>query len=139
MLAAGFAWALWSQGVWGLAESVAASLLLALPYILLFLFWRGGAGDAKLMGAIGAWVGLAHGVIVLFSAALSGAVIGTVMLMISGHRARRLLTAAGAEDNQDSVDRPPVNTPGAAGHTMPYGVAIFIGVCAWLIGVLLCS
>ena len=45
-------------GLSGLAQSVGACILLALPFVLLFIFANGGAGDAKLMGAIGAWIGL---------------------------------------------------------------------------------
>ena len=37
----------------GLLESAGACFLLALPFVLLFIFAGGGAGDAKLMGAIG--------------------------------------------------------------------------------------
>ena len=50
---AGLAWGIWVGGWAGLADSVAGCLLLAIPYVLLFVFAGGGAGDAKLMGAIG--------------------------------------------------------------------------------------
>ena len=45
----------------------------ACPYVALFLFAGGGGGDAKLMGAIGAWVGFASGVIVLLGRHASAA------------------------------------------------------------------
>jgi len=59
--AAGLLYALWAAGASGFADAVKVSVLLALPFILLFLFSHGGAGDAKLMGAVGAWLGLQEG------------------------------------------------------------------------------
>ena len=35
------------------------ALLLGIPFVILFLIAGGGAGDAKMMAAIGAWVGAA--------------------------------------------------------------------------------
>ena len=54
---AGLVYGALSAGLWGGAESLVASLLLALPYILLFVYAGGGGGDAKIMGALGAWLG----------------------------------------------------------------------------------
>ena len=48
----GLVWALVHGGLSGLGEAFGACFILALPYILLFVFANGGAGDAKLMGAI---------------------------------------------------------------------------------------
>jgi prepilin signal peptidase PulO-like enzyme (type II secretory pathway) len=56
LLVAGLVWATWIGGLSGLGNAAAACFLLALPYVFLFLFAKGGAGDAKLMGAIGAWL-----------------------------------------------------------------------------------
>ena len=75
VLAAGLVWAGFTGGLSGLAESVAACLLLALPFVLLFLFVGGGAGDAKLMGAIGVWLGLSQGVTALFCVAAAGIIL----------------------------------------------------------------
>lgn len=65
LLLGGVVWAAWTAGPSGLADSISACVLLALPYVLLFLFAGGGAGDAKLMGAVGAWLGMVNGLIVL--------------------------------------------------------------------------
>ena len=49
LLLLGLIWSVWQGGFAGLAEALAAMALLALPFISLFLFAGGGAGDAKLM------------------------------------------------------------------------------------------
>ena len=54
---------------------------------MLFVFAGGGAGDAKMMGALGAWLGLANGVVALVAVALSGAVIGLGYALIKGKAA----------------------------------------------------
>src|SRR6056297_2650346 len=65
VLLAGLIWAAASAGWAGLGDSLAAAALLGLPYVVLFLQCGGGAGDAKLMMALGAWLGLVNGVVVL--------------------------------------------------------------------------
>jgi prepilin peptidase CpaA len=73
---AGLAAALLLAGWLALADSLAGALLLALPYVLLFAFGGGGAGDAKMMAALGAWLGLSLGAVALVCVSASGAVLG---------------------------------------------------------------
>ena len=136
---AGLVWASWFGGISGLAEAAGASALLALPYIILFLFFGGGAGDAKLMGAIGAWLGFRQGLAVLACVAIAGGVLaiakaiaqkrlkfvltsvfvsfyGLILNMIT-HRTMKLA------DEQTEIKQ-------SGELDIPYGVAIFAGVCA---------
>jgi len=142
LLAAGLIWSGWQGGVRGVGESVAACAALAAPFVLLFLFGGGGAGDAKLMGAIGAWLGLEQGIVVLFCVCAAGIVLGLakaamnkrlkfvlanvfvsvytfIVLMLTGRK------------NTEAENRPtePLNREKSDDLTMPYGVAIFAGVC----------
>jgi Flp pilus assembly protein protease CpaA len=106
-------------GGWiGAADALAGCLALGLPYVLLFVFARGGGGDAKLMAAIGAWLGLIDGLIVLLCVALCGALFAAIHLWWS----RRTERNAGAADEA---------ARGAL--AMPYGVAICGGVLAAVI------
>ena len=132
-------------GGWlGLADGLTACILLALPYVYLFLFAGGGAGDAKLMAALGGWLGVVNGLIALASVALTGvvmaivwaitrrsvpAVLSNVKLIVSGTLAGWYRGGA-LGDSDGEVARP------GGLHTMPYGVAIFIGVCTAAAGVL---
>jgi prepilin peptidase CpaA len=134
LLLVGVLWAFWTEGLYGLADSVSASLLLMIPYILLFLFAGGGAGDAKLMGAIGAWVGLVNGLVVLGAVSGAAVVLGA-LYAITKNRVRAVLTnlthivfrtvcfvqGVGLGDRTDDVVEEK--------HELPYGVVIFVGVC----------
>jgi Flp pilus assembly protein protease CpaA len=43
----GLVWAIWVGGLPGLGEALVACIILAAPYVWLFLVAGGGAGDAK--------------------------------------------------------------------------------------------
>jgi len=139
LLVAGLIQAMSIGGLSGLVDAVGACVLLAMPFVLMFLFAHGGAGDAKFMGAIGAWLGLAQGTIVLFCVAGAGIVLAiaraiaqkrlrfvlgnvfvsvcTFIIYLTGYRMKQYgADEAGADQSY--------------GLSIPYGVAIFAGVCA---------
>ncbi|MBI4558843.1 MAG: prepilin peptidase [Candidatus Hydrogenedentes bacterium] len=124
--------------------SMVAAVVVAFPFVLLWALAGGGAGDAKLMGALGAWLGVKNGIIALICVVLFGALLGLLTAWRKGQLVPTLtriyhLTAA----------RFPVFTwlsvilrwsPGRAEPgddkmlAMPYGVAIFCGVCSAAVG-----
>jgi Flp pilus assembly protein protease CpaA len=123
LLVVGLLWATWIGGLSGLAEAVAAVILLAAPYVLLFVFAGGGAGDAKLMGAIGAWLGLTQGVVVLLCVAVTGMILAVVKAIAQ----KRPISYRTDSEQSGVLD-------------LPYGIAISAGVCTagaivWLLGV----
>lgn len=133
-------------GVAGLADAFAGCALLAFPYVLLFLHARGGAGDAKLMGALGAWLGLANGAIVLVLVVIAGALSGLGFAMAKkelGAVLGRLRRMAHGVAWQIAVHRRVNSADSILAREqdqmlmMPYGVAILGGVCAASLGVLL--
>lgn len=126
-------------GPLGLLESAGACVLLALPFVLLFIFAGGGAGDAKLMGAIGAWVGFEQGVSVLLCVSMAGIVLALARALTKG-RLKSVLTnvyvsvctflmfsvlSRGTSKYLMSQE----GSVGARDMTIPYGLAIFAGVC----------
>ena len=139
LLIAGLIWAAWFGGLLGLAESAGACVLLALPYVILFVFAGGGAGDAKLMGAIGSWLGLKQGLAVLVCVIMAGMILAIIksiaqkqlknvltsvfvsfyglILFIMAHKTMRPASIQTDVKQSDKLD-------------IPYGVAIFAGVCA---------
>jgi prepilin signal peptidase PulO-like enzyme (type II secretory pathway) len=127
---------------------LAVSVLLALPYIVLYFLAKGGAGDAKLMAGIGAWLSLDEGLIVLCCVATTGMVLALVSIAARGARKNPLsgmltslyLCAAawssGARGGGLLTRNDPDRTEEQAGRpTLPYGMAVFIGVCLGAVGV----
>ncbi len=135
-------------GAGGLVAALEVSTLLALPYIVLYFLAKGGAGDAKLMAALGAWLSVDEGLIVLCCVATTGMVLAILRLApswaprnpllgmltslylfavawSSGVHGWGLLTHNDQGRTHEQVGR----------LTLPYGMAIFIGVCIGAVGV----
>jgi len=145
VLCAGLVWSAWVIGRWGLLDGVLGCLLLSTPYVVLFLFAGGGAGDAKLMGAIGAWLGVGYGSFVLVSVCVCGAILG-IVYAIACRRFRSVVGNVGLVSQgvlalvasrqgiaaaEQIVPRPDNMTK------MPYGLAIFAGTVGGWMGVFL--
>ncbi len=140
----GLLYGLSCAGLAGLGQAVGGCLVVALPYVLLFVFAGGGAGDAKMMGALGAWLGLPAGVVVLVAVAATGGVLG--LLNLATHRQlgpglRRVGAAfyvmlialcsgrKGWELVKPDLEEPAGGADVQGTTAMPYGPSIFIGVC----------
>ena len=133
LLLAGLIWA--AAFGRGALDGVAGTLVAGLPFFLFWLLRGYGAGDAKLMMALGAWAGAAGGTVVLLCVALAGGVValgyavargqllaaaGNVLVTMSG--AVFLLRGGGRlRDRQDAIPRY------AGKEGIPYGVAIALG------------
>jgi prepilin peptidase CpaA len=131
----------------GVGEHMLSCIILALPYVLLYTFAGGGAGDAKLMGALGAWLGLRSGITVLLTVAIAGIVLG-IIFTLYGRRLRtalihlkRMIMAAvllfGRRGNGEEARW--LLPAEQEMQTMPYGVAILAGVCVAAGGQLVCG
>jgi len=142
VLVGGLAWASWAAGFVGMADSALAAVAMAAPYLLLFLFAGGGAGDVKLMASIGAWLGVVNGLIALGAVALAGVVLALCVSLVK-RRMRRVLTNTGAIFTRGILAilgrnlRPSASGQEAGTVQIPYGVAIFLGVCSAATGVLI--
>lgn len=142
MFLAGIVWAAWQCGWAGVGDGLLGCLLLAIPFVFLFLL-GGGAGDAKLMGAIGVWLGVRNGVIALPAVVFAGALIGVIYAANqrrSGHVLVNLgsmvLGLLGMFRGHNPWNRPQDVMPGPdAMLKMPYGLSIFVGLCVTAAGV----
>lgn len=142
LLAAGILCSGLAGGWNALGESLGAALLVALPFLVLYAMGAGGAGDAKLMAALGAWLGLRDGLVTLLAVLGAGAVLGLlyaaargrlrpVMARIGHSTLFLVLSTAGGRRQLPSL---PYQHD--AMLPMPYGVSIFAGACAAALGVL---
>lgn len=132
---AGLLWSAYAGGAVGLSTALANAILLAFPCLILFLFAGGGAGDVKLLGALGAWLGFHDTIVTMVCVAAAGVVCGIaysfaqkrlVLLLANMHRilgsfafaftSRRVREGAALMPVEESM------------QPMPYGVAIAIGV-----------
>ena len=136
-------------GVAGFADSFAGTLLLAAPFVILFVFAGGGAGDAKLMGGVGAWLGVVDGFVTLLAVCLAGLVLGVVFAATKrrlGAVLRNVLDAAwgliqpvfgGGTLREARADVARALPSVDDGQKMPYGLAISAGTlvaagAAWI-------
>ena len=78
----GLMWSASQGGLSGLWQGFAAACLLGFPFVILFLFAAGGAGDAKLMAAIGAWIGIRDGLVVLACVCIAGGILAIITAII---------------------------------------------------------
>ena len=140
VLLAALVWAAWTAGWDGIADAVAACMLFALPFVVLFVLGAGGAGDAKLMGAIGAWLGTGHVLVTLACVLLAGGVLGIFYALAKGKgmAVARNLWNMGLGLFLYVIHRrrwSEVSIPSPREmQTMPYGVAIFAGTLAAALG-----
>jgi prepilin peptidase CpaA len=139
-------------GGWaGLADALLASAIAALPFLFLFAFAAGGAGDAKLMAALGAWLGSVWGSLALALVCLSGVLLGVLQAAHAGRLEAVLANVSGTArglcvpflarspgDRAARLDTLRASLPPTHGAlTMPYGLAIASGMLlcaggAWL-------
>ena len=147
LLVAGLVWAGVTAGVTGLLLALLAAVLVSLPFVLMWLLGGAGAGDAKLLAAVAAWLGLADGFVALLGVALAGGVLAAGYVLTKrtfattarnfrsiGYGLFCLLFARGTWADRRAL-APQVQIQAS----MPYAVAIFTGTLAaggwaWLHG-----
>ncbi len=136
-------WATWVGGLTGLVESIVACLILATPFVVLFVFAGGGAGDAKLMGALGAWLGIVDGLITLVAVVTVGALWG-LAIAVAKKQFRAVLSRVIVMIRVLTVLIITRSRPTEAASyfpnqekmiVMPYALPIFIGLCVAALGV----
>jgi prepilin peptidase CpaA len=119
-------WATWH----GLAQGTEGMLAGGGFFFLFFLVRGMGAGDVKLMGAVGAWVGAWPAVLVMVYAAFAGLAIA-VFYMVSYRRVGSTMGNVGEllrfHLTSGVKPHPQINLQGPAAMRMPYGLAIAMG------------
>jgi Flp pilus assembly protein protease CpaA len=127
-------------GGWnGLGESITGLLIEGLPFFLLWMIGGGGAGDAKMMFAIGAWLGTNDAFVAAIAVGLAGG-----LLSLAYAKSHRRLGIALANTTWMLLTLPfvllgpgrfsdrqkLVPASGDAPLKTPYSVAMLAGTCA---------
>jgi prepilin peptidase CpaA len=124
--------------VTGLANSAKGMGLALLIYFPLYLLRAMGAGDAKLMAAVGSIVGWGNWLAIFVATAVIGGVLGVIVLLFAG-RIRKTFWNMGWILNEMLHFRAPYHSSGeldvrsAQGMRMPHGVAIALGSITFLV------
>lgn len=134
-LAAGLTGGLWRRGLPGLVATIGGFVLALIIYFPLYLLRGIGAGDVKLMAALGAVVEPRHWLLLFLFAALFGAIAGLLLatakgklktvLLNTGILFRELLAMRVPHRQYDHLQ---LHHPEAL--RMPHGVAIAVGTAA---------
>lgn len=125
-----------SPGALGLGSSVAGLLVGLVPMLVLYLFNAVGAGDAKLMGMTGAFLGPTDALGALLATAIAGMALALVCALraravrrmmgnfaLIGYSMLARLTATAAPGFDPGRD---------AATKVPYSVAIAAGTASWM-------
>ena len=133
---AGLGGVLFHDGWGAFGNSLAASLLGMLAFFPFFLLRMLGAGDVKLFGMVGSFVGIAGLLPIWFYTILAGGLLGIVSVLVAGtlprfiQNLRLLLLTLTYRSGVDGV-----TLRGMAEQSstrIPYAVAIAAGVVVWL-------
>lgn len=84
LLAAGLVHAGATDGWHGLLLALGSSVVAGLVFIIGYAFFRGGAGDAKLMLAIGSWVSFDEAMLLMLAVTIAGFFQALVVVWVRG-------------------------------------------------------
>lgn len=118
-------------GGWrGLGDGLAAGLLGGGIFFLFFLVRGMGAGDVKLMAAVGCWTGVRQALVIMLASAIAGGVLA-VGYMVFYKRGARTLQNIGEllrfHLSFGLQSHPEINLQNPEAIRIPYGVAIAAG------------
>lgn len=145
-------WLTPSAGVGGFGAALAGTALGFALLLPVYAIGGMGGGDVKMQMAFGSWIGAYYGLsatevrpgalgIILGAfclAAIIGAIMAVIMMLVRGQLARNLATAAeivgdvtgGAKSIQEVADRATARKPQM--HLLPYGIPLCIGFITYL-------
>lgn len=121
----------YAQGWAGLGNSLAAATIAFIIFLMFFLAGGMGGGDVKLIGAVGAIVGLHLLPQILIATALIGGGLAIGMVMLRGQMGatlRNMASIAGHHAEHGLSPHPTLHVRNDSTLRLPYGVAIAAGV-----------
>ncbi len=127
-------WFLDVPGIWASLKGLGLAFAI---YFFLYVLRGMGAGDVKLMAAVGATVGMANWLGVFFFTALIGGVVGVLLAITKGRfgaTAFNLLRIVGSlgRGRAPYKDNPDLDIGSNAALRLPHGVMIALGTLGFL-------
>jgi prepilin peptidase CpaA len=127
------------DGWHGLFTSLAAGLICGSVFLIFYLAGGMGAGDVKLIAAVGCLAGLSSVAYLLVLTSLAGGVMGIAFALMRGRLKETLLNVgalANHHKEQGLTPHPDLNVLNRSTLRLPYGVAIAAGstITFYLIG-----
>jgi prepilin peptidase CpaA len=119
------------QGWRGLGDSLGGGLIAGGAFLVFFLVHAMGAGDVKLMAAIGCVAGAEHIVEIVLATAIAGGIFAIIHSLVHrrlGTVLRNVGSLAGFHAAAGATVHPQLNLSNPQAARMPYGVAIVSGV-----------
>jgi prepilin peptidase CpaA len=134
----GFAWNVYSSGWSGLGRAAAGLGLGFVLYFPLYLIRARGAGDVKLLAAVGAIAGPVNCLWIFLSTAILGGIIALLLLMVRGRVQKTLFNVAWIIRDLMQFKAPyksteEVDVTSAKGLRLPHAAMIAVGTIAFLI------
>lgn len=128
------------DGFHGLWTSLVAGLICGGIFLILYLAGGMGAGDVKLITAVGCLAGLSSTAYLLVLTSLVGGVMGVVFALMRGKLKQTLLNVCSLTAHHKAVGlepHPDLNVLNADNLRLPYGVAIAAGstITLYLLGI----
>jgi prepilin peptidase CpaA len=123
------------DGWHGLLAALAACLICGVIFLIFYLAGGMGAGDVKLIAAVGCLAGLSHSPYLLILTALAGGVMGIGLALSRGQLKSTLFnvrTLATHHAHQGLTPHPDLNVRNTRTLRLPYGLAIAAGACITL-------
>ncbi len=119
----------------GMLSALAAGLLCGLVFLIFYLAGGMGAGDVKLIAAVGALAGLTNCASVLILTSIAGGVMGLFVALMRGRLwqvLRNVRAIAGHHQQHGLKPHNDINVTNASMLRLPYALAIAAGCFATL-------
>jgi prepilin peptidase CpaA len=114
----------------GLGSSLTGLAVTGGVFFVLYMLHAMGAGDIKLLAAVGAFAGPKDGLVVLMATAIAGAMMGVIYALYRGRLATTLKNVGSLTSHHvrsGLQEHPELNLGKDIGLRMPYGLAIATG------------